>query len=74
MRGDGSNKLGETARFLPIWSFSGRWNITDENFMLPLENVLSNLDVRGSYGIQAQVTDAHNPNLIISLGSLHPNS
>ena len=42
--------------------------------MLPLENVLSNLDVRGSYGIQAQVTDAHNPNLIISLGSLHANS
>lgn len=74
VRGDGSNKLGETARFLPIWSFSGRWNITDENFMLPLENVLSNLDVRGSYGIQAQVTDAHNPNLIISLGSLHANS
>ena len=74
VRSDGSNKLGETARFLPIWSFSGRWNITDENFMLPLENVLSNLDVRGSYGIQAQVTDAHNPNLIISLGSLHANS
>lgn len=74
MRGDGSNKLGETARFLPIWSFSGRWNIGGENFMIPLENVISNLDIRASYGIQANVTDAHNPNLIIGLGTLHSNS
>lgn len=74
VRGDGSNKLGESARFLPIWSFSGRWNITEENFMMPLTNVLSNLNIRASYGIQANVTDAHNPNLIINLGNLHANS
>lgn len=74
VRGDGSNKLGEAARFLPIWSFSGRWNITDENFMYSLSNVLSNLSIRASYGIQANVTDAHNPNLIIGLGTLHSSS
>ena len=74
IRGEGSNKLGEQARFLPIWSVSGRWNVTDEYFMQPMLNVLSNLGIRTSYGIQANVTDAHNPNMIISLGSLDANS
>lgn len=74
IRGEGSNKLGEQARFLPIWSISGRWNMTDEYFMEPVLNVLSNLGVRVSYGTQANVTDAHNPNMIISLGELDPNS
>ena len=74
IRGEGSNKLGEQARFLPIWSFSGRWNVTDENFMDPLLNVLSDLAIRASYGIQANVTEAHNPNMIISVGSLDSKS
>ena len=74
VRGEGSNKLGESARFLPIWSFSGRWNVTDERFMDPLLDVISSLGVRSSYGIQANVTDAHNPNLIIGLGTLKTNS
>ena len=74
IRGEGSNKLGEQARFLPIWSVSARWNVTDERFMEPLLNVISNLGIRSSYGIQANVTDAHNPNMIISLGSFDTNS
>ena len=74
IRGEGSNKLGEQARFLPIWSFSGRWNVTDEYFMDPLLNVLSSLAIRASYGIQANVTEAHNPNMIISVGSLDSKS
>ncbi len=74
IRGEGSNKLGEQARFLPIWSVSGRWNVTDEFFMDPFLNVLSSLAIRTSYGIQANVTDAHNPNMIISIGSLDTRS
>ncbi len=74
VRGEGSNKLGEQARFLPIWSFSGRWNVTDEYFMEPVLNVISNLGIRASYGIQANVTDAHNPNMILSVGSMDPKS
>ena len=74
VRGEGSNKLGEAARFLPVWSFSGRWNVTDELFMTPLLDVISNLGIRSSYGIQANVTDDHNPNMVIGLGSLNPNS
>lgn len=71
IRGDGSNKLGQDkdARFLPIWSVSGRWNVTDELFMQPLEQVLSSLSVRASYGLQGNVTEAHNPNMIIEVGN-----
>lgn len=71
VRGDASNKLGQDkdARFLPIWSVSGRWNLTDEAFMMPLEKVLSSFSVRSSFGLQGNVTDAHNPNMIIGLGA-----
>lgn len=70
IRGDGSNKLGQdkSARFLPIWSVSGRWNLTDENFMQPIDKVLSSFSLRASYGLQGNVTEAHNPDMIISLG------
>ena len=70
VRGDGSNKLGEQARFLPVYSVSARWNMTDEPFMHSLLDVVPNLGLRISYGIQANVTDAHNPNMVISIGSL----
>lgn len=71
VRGDASNKLGsdDNARFLPVWSFSGRWNVNDELFMQPLASVLSNFALRGSFGLQGNVTEAHNPNMMISLGS-----
>lgn len=71
VRGDASNKLGQdkSARFLPIWSISGRWNIADENFM---ENVtwIQGLNIHGSYGLQGNVTEAHNPNMVANVGAL----
>ena len=70
VRGDGSNKLGEQARFLPVYSVSARWNMMDEPFMHSLLDVVPNFGLRISYGIQANVTDAHNPNMVISIGSL----
>ena len=75
VRGDASNKLGQdkSARFLPIWSFSGRWNVADESFMQNV-NWVNDLSFRASYGLQGNVTDAHNPNMIISLGSLDTKS
>lgn len=59
---------------MPVWSVSGRWNVSDEYFMSPLQNVLSNIAIRASYGIQANVTDAHNPHMVLALGSLDPTS
>ena len=76
VRGDGSNKLGQDkdARFLPIWSVSGRWNVAEEAFMLFLEKILPEFSLRASYGLQGNVTEAHNPNMIISLGNFDSKS
>lgn len=71
MRGDASNKLGQdkSARFKPIWSFSGRWNIADEPFMKDV-NWMEGLNIHASIGLQGNVTEAHNPNMIIKIGAL----
>lgn len=73
IRGDASNKLGQdkSARFLPIWSVSGRWNIADEDFM---QNVtwMEGLNIHASYGLQGNVTEAHNPNMVANVGSMDP--
>lgn len=75
VRGDASNKLGmdKTARFLPIWSIAGRWNIEQESFMKSAEWV-NGLAIRSSYGLQGNVTDAHNPNMLIKFGTLDSKS
>ena len=71
VRADGSNKFGQdkSTRFLPIWSVSGRWNIMNESF---LEHVmwLNELSVKGSYGIQGNVSEDQTPSMIIKLGSM----
>lgn len=42
--------------------------------MRSIENVITSLGIRSSYGIQANVTDAHNPNMIIGLGAIDTKS
>lgn len=70
MRADGSNSFGQdkSNRFLPVWSTSVRWNIYEESF---LKDVmwLSLLAVRGSYGIQGNVSPDQTPNLLVQLGT-----
>lgn len=75
IRGDGSNKFGQdkSARFLPIWSISGRWNLANESF-LSSSKWLDDLNLRASWGLQGNVTDAHNPNMVVSLGSIDTKS
>lgn len=71
IRADGSNKFGQdrSTRFLPIWSVSARWNIMNENW---LKDVmwLNELSLKGSYGIQGNVSDDQTPSMIIKLGSV----
>jgi len=56
IRYDGSNMFGVDPkyRFLPIWSLSGSWNASEEDFMKDVEWI-SNLRLRGSYGIQGNI-------------------
>ncbi|MBQ9185812.1 MAG: SusC/RagA family TonB-linked outer membrane protein [Bacteroidales bacterium] len=56
MRYEGSNRLGKSrsARWLPTWNVSGRWNISDEPFMRPLAPVLSHAALKLSYSLTAE--------------------
>lgn len=60
-RYDGSNKMGKsrTARWLPTWNVSGAWDIDQESFW-PVNDVMSALSIRGTYGMTASMGDATN--------------
>ncbi|MDY6278425.1 MAG: SusC/RagA family TonB-linked outer membrane protein [Bacteroidales bacterium] len=74
IRYEGSNRLGKSssARWLPTWNVSGRWNIIDEPWMVRLKPVLSHAAVKLSYSLTAEsgpswvtnsnvVIEAYNP-------------
>ncbi len=67
-RYEGSNQLGASAnsRWLPTWTVSGKWNVTSENFMRPLEWV-DNLDIKASYGLVASMP----PNLATATATFY---
>ena len=60
-RYDGSNRQGNSGsnRWLPTYTFSGKWNIAEEKF---IENVksINNLALRASYGLTATAGPATN--------------
>jgi TonB-linked SusC/RagA family outer membrane protein len=55
-RYQGSNQLGaaSSARWLPTWTLSGKWNVSSEKFMETLR-FINNLDVKASYGLVASM-------------------
>lgn len=56
VRYDGSNALGtsRTARWLPTWNFSGKWNVMNEYFMKDIRWI-DQLSLRASYGLTASM-------------------
>ena len=60
-RYDGSNRQGHnnSASWLPTYTFSGKWNMKEENFMKDIESV-NNLALRASYGLTATAGPATN--------------
>ncbi|MDO5571804.1 MAG: TonB-dependent receptor [Bacteroidales bacterium] len=57
-RRDGTSRLSSESRWGDFWSVSGSWRISDEEFMLPLADVLSDAKIRASYGVNGtQPTD-----------------
>ncbi|MFR9502739.1 MAG: SusC/RagA family protein, partial [Rikenellaceae bacterium] len=55
-RYDGSNELGMNAssRWLPTWTMSGKWNVTNEQFMQNV-NWIDEMSVRVSHGLTADM-------------------
>lgn len=60
-RYDGSNRQGNSgsSRWLPTYTFSGKWNASEEKFMQHLKAV-NNLALRASYGLTATAGPATN--------------
>jgi TonB-linked SusC/RagA family outer membrane protein len=65
IRMDGSNQFGDNPkyRFLPVWSISGRYILTEEEF-LKGNSMLSYLALRASYGLQGNVDKNTSPDLV----------
>ena len=71
MRSDASNRFGQYTnhKFQPAYSISGRWAVAQESWLKD-SRIISNLDLRASYGIQGNVVTAVGPELI----AYYPNS
>ena len=72
IRFDGSNLFGSNPkyRYLPLWSVSGRWIISNESFLENC-NEISNLALRASYGLRGNIVEDSSPSIIAS--ALPPN-
>ena len=69
IRYEGSNRLGKSrsARWLPTWNVSGRWNLSDEKWMRPLQPYLSHAALKVSYSLTAESgpSSVTNSNVVI---------
>ena len=66
VRYEGSNNLGKsrTARWLPTWNVSAKWNVNNESFMEDTAGWLDYLALRTSYGLTASMPPAANASAI----------
>ena len=66
VRMDGSDLFGvdKKYRYLPIYSVSGLWRISDEPFLRTTRNWMDNLALRLSYGLQGNIDKNTSPYLI----------
>lgn len=58
-RRDGSSRLGPDSRWGNFWSVAGSWNISNEPFMLSVSDVVNNLRIRASYGVNGTLPSAN---------------
>ncbi len=65
VRYDGSNGLGKSrsARWLPTWNVSAKWNTKEEKF-LQNQDWLDYLSLRASYGLTASIPPAANASAV----------
>lgn len=73
IRFDGSNLFGSNPdyRYLPLWSVSGKWIVSNESFLSGCTK-LSNLALRLSYGLRGNIVEDSSPQIIAS--ALPPNA
>ncbi|WP_106624757.1 SusC/RagA family TonB-linked outer membrane protein [Butyricimonas faecalis] len=72
IRFDGSNLFGSNPkyRYLPLWSVSAKWIVSNENFLAGV-SMLNDLAIRASYGLRRNIVEDSSPQIIAS--ALPPN-
>jgi TonB-linked SusC/RagA family outer membrane protein len=65
VRYDGSDLFGADPKYkyLPLWAASGSWLVSQENFLKD-SNVISNLRLRASYGLQGNIDKNTSPYVV----------
>lgn len=58
-RRDGSSKLAGNNRWGNFWSVSGAWRISGEEFMAPISEIVTDLKLRSSYGVNATLPSSY---------------
>lgn len=70
IRADGSNQFGSNPkyRFLPCWSVSGKYTLSNEPFMKN-QWIVNYLAFRASYGVQGNVDTGSSPDMVFRIGA-----
>ena len=68
VRSDASNQFGQdkSTRFLPVWAAGVRWNVGSEHW-LQGQDLLSDMNIRFTYGFQGNVASGVSPDLIATI-------
>ncbi|MCK9628530.1 MAG: SusC/RagA family TonB-linked outer membrane protein [Bacteroidales bacterium] len=61
-------------RYKPTWSIGGTYKISDEEFFKPLKHIVNRLHLRGSYGVNGNISLNDYPYLVLSVGSYNMNT
>ena len=69
MRNDASNRFGQDANnhFDPIYSFGLSWRASEEEWMAKANDIISDLNVKATYGIQGNADLTKTPDLVLQL-------
>ncbi len=56
-------------RYKPTWSVGGTYKISEEPFFTPLKNIFDRFYLRGSYGVNGNISLNYAPYLILGVGT-----
>ena len=68
VRSDASNQFGQdkSTRYLPVWAVGFRWNVGSEHWLAG-QDMLSDMNIRFTYGFQGNVATSVSPDLIATI-------
>lgn len=72
VRNDASNRFGQDAnrRVDPTYSFGLSWRVSEEDWMSSITNIISDLNLKVTYGIQGNVNLNQSPDLILRMNGI----